>query len=889
MHIFARLLLACSLLTTLPVAAQQCPGTVPAQGAPAPTGLFPADNWWNTDIRSAPVDGNSASYIAYINNGGTRRLHPDFGGEAETGSQEVYGFPSVIVDGNQPKQAVTFDYWDESDGVDYDTGEGVPFYPVPAQAISQAHWIEGGAPGTVDQRDDNDRHILMVDCTNRHLYELYNVWYSTAEQRWYAGSGAFFDLDTNERRPDTWTSADAAGLAIFPGLVRYDEAANPAVTEITHAFRVTVRATNGYVYPASHRAGSTSGALPMGARLRLKSSVNGSDPALRTTDPVARKIFRAMQKYGLIVADNGTDMYISGTFDVRWDNGILNPAFSTLSASDFEVVQLGWKPAAVTLNAVSASPNPVVGGQTATGTVTLGSAAPAGGAQVTLADASPAFSVPASVTVAAGATSATFPITTVASTTSASGTLSATYAGVTRTTTLTVSAMPPSLYIDNASITEGNSGTRVMNFTVRLSRPATTAVSYTIATANGSAVAGTDYVARSLAGETIPAGQTTRSFAVTVNGDTQAEPNETLLVNLSAPSGAYIADGQAVGTVFNDDGPTLSVADLTVVEGNNGQYQVNFLVSLSQPAPGPVSYDISTSNGSAIGGNDFLVRNLTGETIPAGQTSRAFSITVGGDTAVETNEVFYVNLTAATGATIYDGRAVATLVNDDGPRLSIADISFAEGNSGSRQVTFTVQLAQAATVPVTYSIATASSSAVIGSDFVGRSLTGETIPAGQTSRTFTVTVNGDTAVEANEAFVVNLTQATGASILDGTAYGVLLNDDGPRLSIADVSATEGASGSKQVVFTVSLAQAATVPVTYTIATANGTAGLGSDYVARMLTGETIPAGQTSRNFAVVINGDTVSEANETFVVRLSQASGASVFDSQAVGTIVNDD
>src|SRR5438045_6133926 len=200
-------------------------------------------------------------------------------------------------------------------------------------------------------------------------------------------------MNTNNWRPDGWTSADAAGLAIFPGLVRYDEAWNPAVSDIGHAFRVTVRATNGYVYPASHRAGSTAGALPMGARLRLKASVNGADPALRTSDPNMQKIFRAMQKYGLIVADNGSDLYVTGTFDTRWNNGILNPAFALLSASDFDVVQLGWKPSAPppptapALASVSASPGAVIGGSGATGTVSLAAAAPAGAVAVPLASA----------------------------------------------------------------------------------------------------------------------------------------------------------------------------------------------------------------------------------------------------------------------------------------------------------------------------------------------------------------------------------------------------------------------------------------------------------------------------------------------------------------------
>jgi hypothetical protein len=426
----------------------QCPATVPVLGAPlrgtAP--LFPASNWWNLDISGAPVDPSSSSFITFINNGGTRKLHPDFGGEVSLGSVDVYGFPYAVVDANATtKQAVTFDYWDESDGVDMSTGAGVPFYPLPSQSITQPHWVEGGAPANVDQRSQSDRHLLVVDCANNYLYELYNVYYNPTQAKWYAGSGAFFDMNTNNRRPDGWTSADAAGLAILPGLVRYDEAWDPAITDIGHAFRVTVRATNGYVYPASHRAGSTAGALPMGARLRLKSLINGVDPATRTSDPNARKIFRAMQKYGLIVADNGSDMYISGTFDVRWNNDILNPAFSTLTASDFEVIQLGWNPPSsgpAALTAVSASPSTVTGGSSATGTVALSAAAPSGGALVSLSSNIGAATVPPSVTVPQGASSATFTIGTTAVTAPVVGTLTAGYSGVSKTTTITVNPQP---------------------------------------------------------------------------------------------------------------------------------------------------------------------------------------------------------------------------------------------------------------------------------------------------------------------------------------------------------------------------------------------------------------------------------------------------------------
>jgi FG-GAP-like repeat len=308
---------------------------------PQPLPLFPRNNWWNRDISNWPVDPNSASYVAFINNGGNRRLHPDFGGNA--GGNAIYGLPYAVVTNvtNADLKPVEFQYWDESDGVDLHTGTSFPFYPIPPEAITQPRWIEGGDPGNIDRRSSQDRHLLIVDRDRNYLYELFNVFYDPARGKWLAGSGAFFDMNTNNRRPDTWTSADAAGLAILPGLVRYDEVYDPNVTEIRHAFRVTVRATNGYVYPASHRAGSTSGALPMGARLRLKATV---DINQRTSDPNVRKIFRAMQRYGLIVADNGSDMYITGTYDTRWNNGILNPAFAALTASDFEVVQLGYNP-----------------------------------------------------------------------------------------------------------------------------------------------------------------------------------------------------------------------------------------------------------------------------------------------------------------------------------------------------------------------------------------------------------------------------------------------------------------------------------------------------------------------------------------------------------------
>lgn len=325
-----------------PVLGGALPGSPPAP-------LFAGGNWWSVDVSSAPVDPNSSRYIQFINNcetccpGGTgRHLHPDFGGDVAPGSVQTYGIPYAVVDGTQTKRSVIFQYSDESDGVDHATNTSYPFYPLPDEAITQPHWVEGGEPAAVDLRDDQDRHLIVVDRDHRYLYELWNAWYDSAHNQWYAGSGAFFDLKTNDRRPEGWTSADAAGLAILPGLVRYDEVYSNDPTgayKIPHAFRVTVRATNGHVYPASHSAGSTIGALPMGGRLRLKASkdISGFPPEFQ-------RIFNAMKTHGLIVADNGSDMFITGTYDPRWNNDIVNPAFSQLTACDFEVVQLGWQP-----------------------------------------------------------------------------------------------------------------------------------------------------------------------------------------------------------------------------------------------------------------------------------------------------------------------------------------------------------------------------------------------------------------------------------------------------------------------------------------------------------------------------------------------------------------
>jgi len=271
--------------------------------------LFPEDNPWNADISQAAVDSNSANLIASI--GLTRGLHADFGTFYEGAP---IGIPYTVVSGSQAKSVVSFDYSDESDAGPY---------PIPANPP-----IEGG------EQSNGDRHILIVDKDSWRLYELYAAY--KIGGLWTAGSGAIFDLNSNELRPAGWTSADAAGLPILPGLVRYDEVMEQG--EITHALRFTVqRSRRAYVSPARHFASSLtdSNLPPMGMRVRLKANFDISG----FPEPV-RVILRALKKYGMIVADNGSNWFISGAHDPRWDDEVLSN-IRYVQGQDFEVVQMG--------------------------------------------------------------------------------------------------------------------------------------------------------------------------------------------------------------------------------------------------------------------------------------------------------------------------------------------------------------------------------------------------------------------------------------------------------------------------------------------------------------------------------------------------------------------
>ena len=272
---------------------------------------FPADNTWNQDISASAVDPNSAAIINFI--GPSIGLHPDFGSGLYNGSD--MGIPYVVVGSSQAPVNINFTaYGDESDPGPM---------PVPANAP-----IEGDPnPGS------GDRHVLVLDNANCWLYELYSS-YPNADGSWNAGSAAVWDLLADEQRPWTWTSADAAGLPIFAGLARYDEVASG---QIRHALRFTLAQSRAaFVPPASHWASNTSNAsaAPMGMRLRLKASYDISGFSANN-----QVILTALKKYGMIMADNGSSMYISGAPDSRWDNNDLHN-LGQVTASAFEVVQM---------------------------------------------------------------------------------------------------------------------------------------------------------------------------------------------------------------------------------------------------------------------------------------------------------------------------------------------------------------------------------------------------------------------------------------------------------------------------------------------------------------------------------------------------------------------
>jgi len=298
-----------ALALLLACAAEPDPGAPRESPSLDGIAIFPPDNPWNVRVDAAPVEPDSDALIASI--GLDTPLHADFGADWNGGP---FGIPYAVVPGDQPRVPVTFEYAAESDPGPYPIPPDVP--------------IEGGADA------EGDRHVIVIDRDARRLYELFAAY--PDGDGWRAGSGAVFDLTSNALRPPGWTSADAAGLPILPGLARYDEAAS--ADGIRHALRFTARRTRrAYVSPATHFASTnTDPALPpMGMRVRLKAAVD-----LSGFPPQARAVLVALRTYGMLLADNGSDWYISGAPDARWSDDDLR-ALARITGRDLEVVRMG--------------------------------------------------------------------------------------------------------------------------------------------------------------------------------------------------------------------------------------------------------------------------------------------------------------------------------------------------------------------------------------------------------------------------------------------------------------------------------------------------------------------------------------------------------------------
>jgi len=448
----------------------------------------------------------------------------------------------------------------------------------------------------------------------------------------------------------------------------------------------------------------------------------------------------------------------------------------------------------------------------------------------------------------------------------------------------------PLLRISEVGLAEGDAGTRVATFTVAINKVAAEPVVFDVATRDAGATAGSDYVALDRPGESIPAGQLARTFSVTILGDTTVEGNEQIALDLRAVSGATIVDGDGVIDILNDDGPTLSVLDAMRSEGTD--YYSHYMpvtVRLSEPAAVDVTYNLWILPGTATA-DDFVSTSAIAGRIPAGSMSETLAIGMKSDSVVEPDETFTMELRGLSGATRFDWRAVGTILNDDGAALYVRNAVVTEGNEGTRIATFVVALSQAQSFPVSYTIATRDGTAKAGSDYVARTLVGETIPSGMLSRTFSVTINGDTDLEANEAFSADLSAvSTGIATWNPTGTATIVNDDGPALSVLDASAPEGNAPGGTMNVTLHLSQAAAVPVTYSIATTQGSAWPYQDYQETSLAGLVIPAGETTQVVSIPIVGDAAPEGNETFFVNLGVVSGATRADWQAVATIYNDD
>ncbi len=463
----------------------------------------------------------------------------------------------------------------------------------------------------------------------------------------------------------------------------------------------------------------------------------------------------------------------------------------------------------------------------------------------------------------------------------------------------------PLIAIADSSVVETNGGTSIMHFPVTLSNASSQPVQMTWSTVDGTAVAGTDYVAQIGQVLTIAPGALSASIAVEVIGDTIAEPNETFTVQLAGASNATFADDRAEGTIFDDDGvPQLILRDLTVAEGNDGTSEARLEVVLSHASSESVLVHFATEDGTATAGADY--ESSAGVlTFAAGETAKDIPVRIVGDRVPEPIEFLVVTLLDPAGATIADSQAVLTIIDDDGgaistPSLFVLDTAVVEGHSGTVPASFVVFLSGSSSEPVTVGYSTADGTARAGSDYTARSGT-LTFTPGTTFVNVTVPVLGDRSVEPTETFRLRLENPVNATIAVGSATGTIVNDDvadppppapipisrialDPSVSIAECTGGTGVDA----LFTIRVQPVSSVPITLRYATNDGTARAGADYEA-VQDAVTLRPGQSSATIAVRVLCDSIDETDETFFLLLEDASSGNISGPIATAVILDDD
>jgi ELWxxDGT repeat protein len=460
--------------------------------------------------------------------------------------------------------------------------------------------------------------------------------------------------------------------------------------------------------------------------------------------------------------------------------------------------------------------------------------------------------------------------------------------------TATIADDDTTVSVADASAGEGNTGTTTMTFTVSTADNAGNKVPFTVdyATVAGGAqpaTPGTDYVETS-GTLSFPAGTKSRTFTVTINSDLIDEPAETFLVQLSNSSGPVILDGEAVGTINDNDTATVTINNVTKAEGDSGTTDAVFTVSLNTPYYRDFTVNWATTPGTATEDVDYVASSGI-VTFTAGTTTQTVAVPIIGDTLNEANETFEVVLSGSTGPSISDSRGLGTITDDDALTIGAADVKVVEGNSGTTLATFTITVSRDHAQQVTCNVATSAGgptppAATAGTDYVTLPSTLVTFAPGVLSQQVSVTVNGDTTVEAaNESFGLTLSSPTGGATLARTkAYGIILDDDSDRtisLSPLAASVTEPLAGTVDATFTVSLNVDAGRTVTVGYATADGSAQAGADYAAASGTLSFAP-GERTKTVDVSVLSDAVVDGGETFTLTLSSPTNGTI--SAAGGT-----